>query len=257
MVIITRRQAIRTMAAGAALAVGFAPPAFTATTAPSGSIDQALAEAVKSGRIPGIVALAANDKGPIYSGAFGVRSLAQSQPMTVDSVFWIASMTKAVTTTAAMQMVEAGKLKLDQPASEILPELASPQVLEGFNAAGDPQLRPAKRAITLRQLLTHTAGYTYDLWNENTGRYRKHAKLPGIITCKDDALKTPLAFDPGDRWEYGINIDYAGKMVEKVSGERLESYFHERIFGPLGMTDTSFKLSPSQRERLVAMHARG
>jgi len=245
------------MAAGAALAVGFEPPAFTATTAPSGSIDQALAEAVKSGRIPGIVALAANDKGPIYSGAFGVRSLAQSQPMTVDSVFWIASMTKAVTTTAAMQMVEAGKLKLDQPASEILPELASPQVLEGFNAAGDPQLRPAKRAITLRQLLTHTAGYTYDIWNENTGRYEKYAKLPGIITCKDDALKTPLAFDPGDRWEYGINIDYAGKMVEKVSGERLESYFHERIFGPLGMADTSFKLSPSQRERLVAMHARG
>ncbi|HEV2546135.1 MAG TPA: serine hydrolase domain-containing protein [Stellaceae bacterium] len=257
MIIITRRQAIGTMAAGAALAVGFAPSVFAATTAAAGSIDEALAEAVKSGRIPGVVALAANDKGPIYSGAFGVRSLAQSQPMTVDSVFWIASMTKAVTTTAAMQMVEEGKLKLDLPASEILPELASAQVLEGFDAAGSPQLRPAKRPITLRQLLTHTAGYTYDIWNENTGRYEKYANLPGIITCKDDALKTPLAFDPGDRWEYGINIDYAGKMVEKVSGQRLESYFHDRIFGPLGMTDTSFKLSPSQRERLVAMHARG
>jgi methyl acetate hydrolase len=257
MVIITRRQAIGTMAAGAALAVGFAPSVFAATTAAAGSIDEALAEAVKSGRIPGVVALAANDKGPIYSGAVGVRSLAQSQPMTVDSVFWIASMTKAVTTTAAMQMVEEGKLKLDQPASEILPDLGSAQVLEGFDAAGSPQLRPAKRPITLRQLLTHTAGYTYDIWNENTGRYEKYANLPGIITCKDDALKTPLAFDPGDRWEYGINIDYAGKMVEKVSGQRLESYFHDRIFGPLGMTDTSFKLSPSQRERLVAMHARG
>jgi CubicO group peptidase (beta-lactamase class C family) len=244
------------MAAGAALAVGFAPHTIAGTAA-SADIDQALTEAVKSGRIPGIVALAADEKGPIYSGAFGVRSLAQSQPMTIDSVFWIASMTKAVTTTAAMQMVEAGKLKLDQPASEILPDLASAQVLEGFDAAGEPQLRPAKRPITLRQLLTHTAGYTYDIWNENTGRYEKYAKLPGIITCKDDALKTPLAFDPGDRWEYGINIDYAGKMVEKVSGQRLESYFHERIFAPLGMTDTSFKLSQSQRERLVAMHARG
>jgi methyl acetate hydrolase len=257
MIVITRRQAIRTMAAGAALAVGFAPHSFGGTTAATASIDQTLADVVKSGRIPGIVALAADDKGPIYSGAFGVRSLAQSQPMTVDSVFWIASMTKAVTTTAAMQMVEAGNLKLDQPASEILPDLASAQVLEGFNSAGEPQLRPAKRPITLRQLLTHTAGYTYDIWNENTGRYEKYAKLPGIITCKDDALKTPLAFDPGDRWEYGINIDYAGKMVEKVSGQRLESYFHERIFEPLGMTDTSFKLSQSQRERLVAMHARG
>lgn len=163
--------------------------------------------------------------------------------MTVDSVFWIASMTKAVTTAAAMQMVEQGKLVLDQPASEILPELASPKVLEGFDAAGTPQLRPAKRAITLRQLLTHTAGYTYDIWNGNTGRYEKYANLPGIISCKNEALKTPLDFDPGNRWEYGINIDFAGKMVEKVSGERLEGYFREHIFGPLGMADTSFKLS--------------
>ena len=97
---------------------------------------------------------------------------------------------------------------------------------------------------------------TIDIWNENTGRYEKQANLPGLITCKDDALKTPLAFDPGERWEYGINIDFAGKMVEKVSGQRLEGYFHDHVFGPLGMADTSFKLSPSQRERLVAMHAR-
>jgi CubicO group peptidase (beta-lactamase class C family) len=245
------------MGAAAAVAAGLGRPVFAETSAAAAGIDQALAEAVKSGRVPGVVALAADRNGPIYSGAFGARSLGQSQAMTADSVFWIASMTKAVTTTAAMQMVEEGKLKLDQPASEILPELASPQVLEGFDAAGAPQLRPAKRPITLRQLLTHTAGYTYDIWNANTGRYEKYANLPGLITCKDDALKTPLAFDPGDRWEYGINIDFAGKMVEKVTGERLESYFHERIFGPLGMTDTSFKLSPSQRERLVAMHARG
>jgi methyl acetate hydrolase len=254
---ITRRQAIGTMGTAAAFAAGLTRPVFAETSAGAAGIDQALAEAAKSGRAAGVVALAANDKGTIYSGAFGVRSLGQSQAMTVDSVFWIASMTKAVTTTAAMQMVEQGKLKLDQPASEILPELASPQVLEGFDAAGAPKLRPAKRPITLRQLLTHTAGYTYDIWNENTGRYEKYANLPGIITCKNEALKTPLDFDPGDRWEYGINIDFAGKMVEKVSGERLESYFHEHIFGPLGMADTSFKLSPSQRERLVAMHARG
>jgi methyl acetate hydrolase len=254
---ITRRQAIGTMGAAAAIAAGFGRPIFAETAAGAAGIDQALAEAAKSGRVHGVVALAANDKGTIYSGAFGVRSLAQSQAMTVDSVFWIASMTKAVTTAAAMQMVEQGKLKLDQPASEILPDLASAQVLEGFDAAGTPQLRPAKRPITLRQLLTHTAGFTYDIWNENTGRYEQQANLPKLITCKDDALKTPLAFDPGDRWEYGINIDFAGKMVEKVSGERLESYFHEHIFGPLGMADTSFKLSPSQRDRLVTMHSRG
>jgi methyl acetate hydrolase len=224
---INRRQAIGTMGAAAALATGLGRQVFAENAAGAAGIDQALTEAVKSGRVPGVVALAANDKGTIYSGAFGVRSLGQPQAMTADSVFWIASMTKAVTTAAAMQMVEQGKL------------------------------RPAKRPITLRQLLTHTAGYTYDIWNENTGRYEKQANLPALITCKDDALKTPLAFEPGDRWEYGINIDFAGKMVEKVSGERLESYFHEHIFGPLGMADTSFKLSPSQRARLVAMHARG
>ena len=245
------------MGVAAAFATGLGRQVFAENAAGAAGIDQALTESVKSGRVPGVVALAANDKGTIYSGAFGVRSLGQPQPMTVDSVFWIASMTKAVTTAAAMQMVEQGKLKLDQPASEILPDLASAQVLEGFDAAGTPKLRPAKRPITLRQLLTHTAGYTYDIWNENTGRYEKQANLPALITCKDDALKTPLAFEPGDRWEYGINIDFAGKMVEKVSGERLESYFHEHIFGPLGMADTSFKLSPSQRARLVAMHARG
>jgi methyl acetate hydrolase len=245
------------MGAAAAFATGLGRQVFAENAAGAAGIDQALTEAVKSGKVPGVVALAANDKGTIYSGAFGVRSLAQPQAMTVDSVFWIASMTKAVTTAAAMQMVEQGKLKLDQPASEILPDLASAQVLEGFDAAGAPKLRPAKRPITLRQLLTHTAGYTYDIWNENTGRYEKQANLPALITCKEDALKTPLAFEPGDRWEYGINIDFAGKMVEKVSGERLESYFHEHIFGPLGMADTSFKLSPSQRARLVAMHARG
>ena len=254
---ITRRQAIEIMGTAAAFAAGFARPVFADTAAGKASIDQALTAAVKSGRVPGVVALAANDKGTIYSGAFGVRSLAGPQPMTVDSVFWIASMTKAVTTVAAMQMVEQGKLKLDQPASEILPDLASAQVLEGFDAAGQPQLRPAKRPVTLRQLLTHTAGYTYDVWNADTGRYEKQANLPGVITCKNDALKTPLAFDPGVRWEYGINIDFAGKMVEKVSGERLEGYFREHIFGPLGMADTSFKISASQRERLVAMHARG
>jgi CubicO group peptidase (beta-lactamase class C family) len=245
------------MGAAAAFATGLGRQVFAENAAGAAGIDQTLTEAVKSGRVPGVVALAANDKGTIYSGAFGVRSLDQPQAVTVDSVFWIASMTKAVTTAAAMQMVEQGKLKLDQPASEILPDLASAQVLEGFDPAGAPKLRPAKRPITLRQLLTHTAGYTYDIWNENTGRYEKQANLPALITCKDDALKTPLAFEPGDRWEYGINIDFAGKMVEKVSGERLESYFHEHIFGPLGMADTSFKLSPSQRARLVAMHARG
>lgn len=252
---ITRRQAVGTIGA-ASLAAGFGYPVFADAASKTAEIDRALTEAVSAGRVPGIVALATNGNGMIYSGAFGVRSLAQSQPMTLDSVFWIASMTKAVTTVSAMQLVERGKLKLDQPASEILPDLAAVQVLEGFGADGAPQLRPAKRPITLRQLLTHTAGYTYDMWDENTGRYEKYASLPNLISGKNDSLKTPLAFDPGDRWEYGINTDYVGKLIEKASREKLENYFQKHIFDPLGMTDTSFKLNSSQRKRLVAVHAR-
>jgi CubicO group peptidase (beta-lactamase class C family) len=250
---LTRRQA---MCGAAALAAGLGHRIDFAHAVEIDSIDRVLRDAVDARRVPGVVALAAQSSGEVYAGAFGARDLVRGNAMTLDSVFWIASMTKAVTTTAAMQMVEAGKLSLDAPASDIVRELQSPQVLEGFDEAGAPRLRPAKRPVTLRQLLTHTAGYTYDIWNADTGRYEKYANLPGIITCKNAALETPLAFDPGDRWEYGTNIDWAGKMVEKVSGQRLEEYFRDRIFGPLGMSDTGFRLGASQRARLVAMHAR-
>lgn len=248
----TRREFLGT--AALALAAAWRVPGAKADTA---AIDRALREAAEARRVPGVVALAATERGPVYEGAFGLRRLPDGPAMTADSVFWIASMTKAVTSTAAMQQVEAGKVGLDQPVGGILPELRSPQVLEGFDPSGAPKLRPAKRPITLRHLLTHTAGFSYDVWNADIGRYMKVAGIPGVITCKNDALKTPLVADPGERWEYGINIDWAGKLVERLSSQDLETYFRERIFGPLGMKDTAFKLGPSQRERLVAMHARG
>jgi methyl acetate hydrolase len=220
------------------------------------AFDKLLQDAVSGKQIPGVVAIAATDKGTIYEGAFGKRNLGQDAPMTEDSVFWIASMTKAITTLAAMQMVEQGKLDLERPISDVLPELKDIQVLEGFDAGGEPKLRPAKRPITLHHLLTHTAGFTYDIWDVNNGRYAKLKGIPSVGTCKNAALTTPLGFDPGDRWEYGINIDWAGKAVERVSGQKLGAYVHDHIFVPLGMDDTSFKLSASQRARLVAMHAR-
>ncbi len=241
----------------AAVVAGAAHRAGAQGTSDKAAFDRLLQQAVDAKQVPGVAALAATDKGPFYQGAFGKRSLGPGgADMTMDTVFWIASMTKAITSTAAMQQVERGKLSLDQPISDILPELASPQVLEGFDASGAPKLRPAKRPITLRHLLTHTAGFTYDFLDADTQRYNKVTGLPGIITCKNDALRTPLAFDPGERWEYGINIDWAGKAVERVSGQKLGAYFHEHLFGPLGMGDTGFKLTASQRARLVAMHAR-
>src|SRR5262245_6029224 len=221
------------------------------------SLDRTFAKAVDDRSMPGIVAVAATDKGRVYEGAFGKREIGRDAPMTLDTVVWIASMTKAVTATAAMQLVERGALSLEQPAGEVVPEVGAARVLEGFDASGQPRLRAPKRPITLRHLLTHTAGYSYEIWAPEIVRYQEATNTPAITTCTNAALGTPLIFDPGDRWEYGINIDWAGKMVEARSGQRLDRYFQEHILGPLGMKDTSFALSPAQRARLSAVHQRG
>jgi methyl acetate hydrolase len=220
------------------------------------TIDTIFANAVERKAMPGVVAMAANAGGVVYEGAFGSRDLTTHAAMTPDTVVWIASMTKAITATAVMQLIERGKLSLDAPAATVVPELNAAKVLEGFDAVGQPRLRAPKRPITLRHLLTHTAGYSYEIWNPAVAQYQAATNTPGITTCTNAALTTPLMFDPGDRWEYGINMDWAGKMVEAVSGQRLDRYFQQNILGPLGMTDTSFKLSPSQRARLASVHQR-
>jgi methyl acetate hydrolase len=220
-------------------------------------IDEPLRAAVERGDVPGVVAMAATRDEVVYQGAFGRRALPDGAAMTTDTVFWIASMTKAITSTAAMQLVEQGKLTLDVPIADVLPELSAPQVLTGFGPSGEPVLRPTKRAITLRHLLTHTSGFVYDIWNAEMGRYMETKKIPGIISCQNAALTLPLVFDPGDRWDYGIGTDWAGKAVERVSGQRLGDYFDEHLFGPIGMRDTGFKLTDWRRSRLAGMHARG
>ena len=220
-------------------------------------IDTILSQAVGARSVPGGVAAAATDRGVVYEGAFGQREVGKPAPMTLDTVVWIASMTKAITATAAMQLVERGKLSLERPAGEVVPEIGAAKVLEGFDAAGKPRLRAPKRPITLRDLLTHTAGFSYEIWNTSIAQFQQVTGTPGITTCTNAALGTPLVFDPGDKWEYGINIDWVGKMVEAMSGQKLDRYFQDNIFGPLGMTDTSFKLSASQRGRLASVHQRG
>src|SRR5581483_2089148 len=156
-------------------------------------IDQVLRQKADAKEIPGVVAIAASGKEVIYQGAFGKRDLGKDDPMTTDSVFWIASMTKAVTTAGAMQLVEQGKLSLDEPIGKLLPDLATPMVLEGFDAKGEPKTRPAKRPITLRQLMTHTAGFCYNLWNAEMDKWQNVTGTPGITTCQNAALTTPLA----------------------------------------------------------------
>jgi CubicO group peptidase (beta-lactamase class C family) len=174
--------------------------------------------------------------------------------MTLDTVFALASMTKAVTSVAAMQLVEEGRLALDGPIAAILPEAADPQVLEGFGADGRPLLRPARGAVTLRHLLTHTAGYGYDHWDPVLDR---HMRLAGLSGGPRTARGMPLRFDPGTAWQYGINTDLVGQIVEKVSGASLGAYFRERIFGPLGMEDTGFTVPASRRGRMAGRHQRG
>jgi len=251
-----RRTFIVTSAA--ALAAAGTPAAAQSSDAASrkAKIDSMLRQATDAGDVPGVVAMATDRNGTTYEGAFGKRVLGQPAPMTVDTVVWIASMTKALAAAGVMQLVEQGKLDLDAPAAKVVPDIGKAEVLEGFDAGGQPRTRKPKRDITLRHLLTHTAGFSYDLWSTDIVKYQEVKKIPGIISCQNVALTTPLLFDPGEKWDYGINIDWAGKMVEAVSGKKLGAYLADNIFAPLGMASTAFKITPAMRERLAKVHQR-
>lgn len=198
--------------------------------------------------------MVADGRSTLYSGAFGKRDSASNVAVDSKSLFSIMSMTKAITTTAVMQLVEQGKLKLDEPATRILPELAKLQVIEGFDASGKPILRPAKTPITLRHLLTHTSGFSYDTWNEKLYRYAQFTK-----TLNADSITyppSPLVFEPGTGWQYGTSLDWAGRMLNVVTRKSLEQYFQANILQPLGMYDTSYFIAPEKFDRLVGSYTR-
>ena len=218
--------------------------------------DHLLQQAVQAGHVPGVVAAASSSEGTVYEAAFGERALGRGVAMTPDTVFWLASMTKPIVGAAAMQLVEQGKLTLDEPAAKFLPELAGVKLLTGWDSSGQPLLQAPKAQITLRQLLTHTAGFTSDIWNVDSARYLKTMNLPRAGSGKKIALSVPLTFEPGTRWEYGINIDWVGQVVAAVSGMRLGEYIQKNIAEPLGMGSTGFKISPSMRSRLATVHQR-
>jgi methyl acetate hydrolase len=219
-------------------------------------LDAVLKRGCDSGAVPGVTAAVGTPDGMIYAAGFGRRAIGDGAAMTADTVGWIASMTKAVTAACAMQLVEQGKLSLDGPIADVLPVLGQTQVLDGFEKDGQPRLRPAKRPITLRHLMTHTAGFSYDIWSSDIAAYQKARDIPGIISCQNKALSTPLLFDPGERWEYGINIDWIGKAVEAASGQKLGAHMKANLLEPLGMADTGFKLGGSQLARRAAIHVR-
>lgn len=219
-------------------------------------LDSVLAAGTQSGAAPGAVAIVVNRDEVLWEGASGERAVGSGAPMTTDTVGAIFSMTKAITGAAAMQLVEQGKIDLDAPAGNICPWLHEVEVLDGFDSSGEPILRAPTSVVTLRNLLTHTSGFTYELWNANEARWKERTSALSLFTLENKALQTPLAFDPDTRWEYGTGIDWAGKMVEAVSGMTLGKYFEEHLTGPLGMSDTAFAHSASMLERASAVHAR-
>jgi len=220
------------------------------------SLDTVLQAGVAAGSVAGVTAAVTDRDHLLYEAGFGERALGGNVPMTADTVGWIASMTKAITGTAAMQLVEQGKLDLDAPAGQWVPYLGTVQVLEGFDDAGEPILRAPARPVTMRHLLTHTAGFGYANWDPLVKRYAELKQLPASNSGDTRGLELPLIFDPGERWLYSIAIDWAGKVVEAISGQSLGTYMQEHILGPLGMTDTSYRLSDEMRRRKATVHRR-
>ena len=208
-------------------------------------------------RVPGVVAMVTDREHNIYEGAAGVRRTDGETAMGVDDAFALFSTTKAITATAALQLVEDGKLDLDAPASEYAPDIGKLQVIEGFDDAGEPILRAPRRPVTTKHLLLHTGGFGYDFFSETYNRLAEEKGQPSVITASKASLMTPLQFDPGDKWEYGSNIDWVGQVVEGITGKRLGEVFQTRIFDPLGIENMTFELNDGLRARLAGMHARG
>jgi methyl acetate hydrolase len=243
------------MAAEIVFAAGVAVAAMAGTanaqnSPGSAAIDASLRGAVERKDVPGVVALITDREHVLYQSAFGVADVATGRPLTTDALFRIASMTKPVTSVALMQLVEQGRLGLDDPAEKYLPQLAGLKVIESFDAAsGAYQVRPASRQPTVRHFLTHTSGLAYPftsaIWRDFKPRAGETYPFGG-----------PLLFDPGERWHYSTSTDVVGKLVEAVSGQKLEDYFREHIFAPLKMDDTSYNVPEAKGPRLVAQQQR-
>ncbi|MBT2321078.1 beta-lactamase family protein [Variovorax paradoxus] len=215
--------------------------------------DEVLTQAVSSGAVPGLVAMTGSAAGVKWSGAAGER--APGQAMNVDTVFRIFSMTKALGSTAAMILIDRGKLDPNATVESILPEFAKIQVLDGFDG-DEPRLRAPRSRATIRQLATHTSGLVYEFWNANIPRWMAKTGHPSILSGLKASLFYPMVFDPGTRWDYGIGIDWLCQAVEAVDGRRIDKFCQEEILGPLGMTSTAFECEGALAERLASVNAR-
>jgi methyl acetate hydrolase len=238
-----------------AFTIGVVAAALTGTASAqnspgSAALDTSLRGAVERKDVPGVVALITDRERVLYQSAFGVADVATGRPLASDALFRIASMTKPVTSVALMQLVEQGRIALDDPGEKYLPELVGLKVIESFDATtGDYRLRPAARPPTVKHFLTHTSGLAYPftsaIWRDFKPRAGETYPFGG-----------PLLFDPGERWHYSTSVDVVGRLVEVVSGQKLEDYFREHIFVPLKMNDTSYNVPEAKGPRLVAQQQR-
>ena len=217
-------------------------------------IDQALSDS--SSRVPGLSAMVSSEENTLYKGHFGYLNLEKKLPVDDNSLFRIASMTKAVTSTCIMQLIERGELSLDTELKKFFPEVASRKIIEGFNENDQPIYSEVTNAVNISHLLSHSSGFGYEMWNENISKLVGRGELVSMMTNKKEFLDAPLLFNPGSAWEYGIGIDWLGVLIEKISDMSLQDYMKENIFNPLGMKDTSYDLPLSDHDRVTKVYNR-
>ena len=228
-------------------------------TLPKDKLERAkivIQNATKNGKLEIALGMVGNNNGPLMIDACGFSDLHSPTPIAPDTIFNIASMTKLVTTIAALQLVESAKIDLDIPVDTYLPEMEGLKVLLGFDSALDPIFEDAVRAPTARELITHTSGYVYPFWNENAFIAQDKGIAPNFSGVGPEWLHVPLAFQPGTKWEYGIGIDWLGVLIEKISGQRLMAYFSDHIFELLGMFDTFYEFPEAKLNRSLGIHPR-
>jgi CubicO group peptidase (beta-lactamase class C family) len=218
------------------------------------TLQHTLDDAVAHNRMPFVVGMTGNAAGTTFSGAAG--DAAPGLKAAPDTVFRIFSMTKAIGSTAAMILIDRGELDFDTPVEAVLPEFAQIRVLDGFD--GDtPRLREPKVKATARHLATHTSGLEYEFWRAEPGEYLAKTGHPTILSGLRASMLYPMTTDPGTRWGYGPSIDWLGRMVEAISGQRIDVFLKQHLFGPLGMGDTDVEVRPHMQPRLAAVKARG
>ena len=213
------------------------------------AISQVAAAATDRGDVPGVVTMIVNRDGILYEGAAGKQDVARGVAMPQDAIFRIASMTKPVTSVAIMMLVDAGKVKLDDPVSKYLPEFKGRPVIDQFNEAdASYTTRPAKREITIRHLMTHSSGLGYAFTNPTVKKI--------VDATKKNEPELALLHDPGEKWTYSASTRVLGWVVEKVSGQTLDVYLQKQIFEPLKMVDTAHVVPADKVSRVVTVHSR-